>query len=346
MVNFFKLTTCSLLLLMTLSQTVSAQMMTGANNPRIMDENFELTLSRLPKSASLTEGYAWPSYYWANNRGGIAFRWNTANPQNFKYTSPSLAQLKMMNTSEINSLSPAEKYDIFMSNYAYPTVKKNWGATSRRHPEWYGICHGMASAAVHHQEPDVVTVTNNEGIEITFYTSDLKALMGHYYARESNTSVRQVGLSCNRLGAGRACKDVNAGAFHVIMTNQLGIKNESFVADIDRKHEKWNHAAFKFETQISSPRNSNESGVNSEVVVNTTIHFAGSVDPHQSPLIGREGFDEHVKNYRYKLFLNNQGEIIGGSWLSTDHPDFLWRQEKDEFKGYFSGLNLLYKPAI
>ena len=78
-----------------------------------MNADFETRFDQLPLSGSLDDaGLAWPGYYWANNRGGIAQRWRSNNPQDFKYRSPDLNQLISLSKDDINKLSPAEKKQI------------------------------------------------------------------------------------------------------------------------------------------------------------------------------------------------------------------------------------------
>jgi len=53
-----------------------------------------------------------------------------------------------------------------------------------------------------------------------------------------------------------------------------------------------------------------------------------------------------VENYEYKLELNNKGEIIGGEWISSARPDFIWKRTAPEFSGYMEGLKGIYEKSI
>jgi hypothetical protein len=88
----------------------------GANTPSILDESFEYKFDKLPLKGDVgvETGIGWSSSYWPSYKGGIAFRWNHPSPNNFKYKSPSFAQLKSMSIEQINQLSPAEKFDIYI----------------------------------------------------------------------------------------------------------------------------------------------------------------------------------------------------------------------------------------
>lgn len=333
---------------------VTANAMAGdwnfQNDPTRINKNFELRFDSLPKAGELGKGRGWPSNYWPNYKGGIAHRWNSSYPNDFEYTSPSLARLRTMSASQINELSPAEKYDIFKGRYDYPTVKTSWSFTSRRHSVWYGICHGMSPSALHYSEPSTVTLTSADGITITFYSSDVKALMGHYYARVVNRPITQIGLSCSwGISVRGGCADVDAAAFHIMVGNMLGLTDQGFIADIDKGREKWNHTAYQYNTTVLSRYSLSRvqrNGAVSAVKVRTSISFAASAKlPSRDELIGStsSNVEYHHKVYTYTLELNAAGEIVGGEWNSADHPDYLWYGTKVPFSGYFDQINTIYK---
>ena len=89
---------------------------------------------------------------------------------------------------------------------------------------WWGLCHAWTPAALIEDEPIRTIVYDG----ITFYPSDLKALMITVY--DSSRAV-VIGGRCKasqveRDETGRIideyCRDTNAGSFHVITTNFLG----------------------------------------------------------------------------------------------------------------------------
>ena len=327
----------------------------GWNNPYKMDANFENRLDALPTSGELaSKGLAWSGYYWANNKGGIAQRWSSKNPQHFKYDSPSLYEAKNMTTEQINELSPAEKYDLFTGNYDYPTVTASWSYTRPGAPIWNGICHGVSPASLNHSEPKPVTLTNADGIKVTFYSSDVKALLANHYANVSDTGIIQVGKRCfvgarvsiaNRTSG---CMDVNPGSMHIIMANKLGISKTGYIADMDRYRQVWNHAAVKFDAKILGSTKLNRSAATSAiraVKVRTKVTYAASIDPEVTPVIATDLAKYDTRSYSYTLELNSNGEIVGGEWISKDRPDFMWIKEKDEFTGYWESLNTIYMPT-
>lgn len=305
------------------------------NNPFRINEQFESDLNKLPLNGNIQETkVGWPGFHWSLNQGMIANRWQIKKSDNFKYETYSLNELKTMSAEKLNKLSPAEKFDIYMGNYDYPTVAKARKMSSRWAKEWTGICHGISPAGIHHKEPETVTITTDAGIELTFYSSDLKALLGFYYAKISDEGITQIGKRCfagrfNPIRGG-ACEDVNPGSFHIIMTNTLGITQTSFIADVDRLKMVWNHVAMKYSSKIISKRGN-------RAKVQTIISYTGIVEPSKEPILGTSKTKTLDKTYEYELHLDNAGKIIGGEWLSKDHPDFLWINEKEQFTHKYYG---------
>lgn len=324
------------------------------NNPYKMDKDFKSTLADLPTKGELsTSGLAWPGSYWPNNKGSIAWRWTSKNPKPFKYDSPSMYEAKQMSKKMLNELSPAEKYDMYVGRYDYPTVEMLFKTHRKGEAIWHGICHGVSPASLHHKEPKSVTVTNQDGIEITFYASDVKALLANHYAKVSDTGIVQVGKRCfvgGRFPIARkseGCTDVNPGSFHIILANKLGISKTGFVADLDRYKQVWNHAAVSYKTNITKRiklgKKSPDNAV-SRVQVRTQVTYQASVDPQKDSIIGTSNAKYDVRQYSYYLDLNSKGEIIGGEWISKERPDFMWYKEKDTFKGHWEKLNEIYTP--
>lgn len=112
---------------------------------------------------------------------------------------------------------------------------------------WFGLCHAWAPAAILEKEPkNPVTVEDPNGEEVTFEVSDIKALIIEKYDRSESY---MIGGRCNandveRDETGRIpddeCRDVNAGSFHVIMTNFLGLEGRPIVEDRVYDYEVWN----------------------------------------------------------------------------------------------------------
>lgn len=334
-----------------------AQAWNRANSPLNIAKNGELTLSSLPLKGEVSDRrLAWPGFHWNNNQGGIANRWSAAQSNNFTYRSPTLTQLQNMEQAQIDELSPAEKFDILLRDYRYTTVARVRSRLSPNENPWHGICHGYTAAALHHPEPQSVTVTNDDGIELKFYSADLTALLAYYYGKVASSPTSFVGKRCyvspedagDRRNAD-VCWDVNAGAFHVVVTNQLGLKGQSFIADVSRFREVWNHVAVSYEADViatSEPLDSSAPQTMSRVLVDMRVRYAGAIAPKFEAVIGTSNAEYLDSRYQYWLDLNAKGQILGGEWYDGAQPDFLWFQAPAKFTGKWSKAFEIYEESL
>jgi len=343
----------------------------GQNSPQKLGTGFLTRFDVLPLAASLPEDkLPWPDTYWPRNRGSIAYRWNSqdpafhwvnpkipANPQIFRYRSPSRSEALYMSPAQLAQLSPTEKFDLLRGDYEYSLTRK---VLKKAHPNaayWEGICNGWAPASLNHAEPAPVIATNADGVRIPFGSADVKALLSYYYA-VVKPGAAQMGKRCNTnleampSAASRSeCADVNAGAFHIVLTNMIALRKEGIVADIDRGKEIWNNPVFAYETKVdqtSGPTSLSAPGTVQRVLVSTAMWYADDDEafgPSWEPMVGTPNFRKDASKYQYWLELNAYGEIIGGEWVSFDRPDFLWKKSKLAFTGDFSALNVIYRPA-
>lgn len=296
----------------------------------------------------------------------------------------SLSDVKSMSQAELDRLSPAEKYDIYVGDYTFKLTKDVLKLTSPFDAYWEGICNGWASASLEFHEPKKVSVTNKDGIRVNFASADLKGLLAHYHAAITNNVMTRKKNIANRVGKRCAvnfpkeswfikndkeyynvlekgklvakevpsdCIDINAGAFHVIVANQIGLKNEGFVAEIVRDSEVWNQPVFAFDSQIvetlSRIKPSATKGTTKQIRVQTKMYYAndgGKVywDENEKeenfmaswePTNGTAEYSSDFEEYEYILDLDNKGNIIGGQWLTYERPDFLWIKKSKGFLG-------------
>lgn len=160
---------------------------------------------------------------------------------------------------------------------------------------------------------------------------------------------------------------MNAGAFHVSLTNMIGIHSRSFVADVDRFNDIWNQPVTSYSTVITgeevvSPEH-REYGVERRVKVMTKFTY-GEELKFYTPELAASGAKNFVsklpvtgtvhqefrhKNYEYILELDFNGNVIGGEWLTETRPDFLWMIQRDrKFHNTpvpLAGLNFIYRPV-
>ena len=55
---------------------------------------------------------------------------------------------------------------------------------------------------------------------------------------------------------------------------------------------------------------------------------------------------ESKREFDYNLELNAEGEILGGEWISPEHPDFVWTQAAPQLVGYFKGVSQIYEASV
>lgn len=365
----------------------------GANSPfnmnRIAKTSMITSFEDLPASATLADNrYSWSETYWPSNRGGIAYRWSHPDPQPFKYRFHTREELKTMSQAQIGQLSPAELYDIAQGDYNYTLTKKVLGRFSPRDLWWEGICHGWAQAAANYPEPSPVVITNRDGIKVPFGSSDVKGLLAHHEAYNYGGTFGFVGKRCRVRGKvpgeedvrdgqlptptpeeynSADCKDVNAGSFHVVLTNLIGIHSRSFVADIDRMNDVWNQPIYGYSSSVKNEEavspDHRMQGIERRVRVATTFTYGEELQfftqelasqgkdnfVSKLPVTGTTHQEYRSKNYEYILDLDGSGKIIGGEWVSETRPDFLWiydRAAKFNSKVMpLSGLNAIYRPV-
>ena len=339
------------------------------------------------KGAQLDDRYGWSESYWPSNVGGIAYRWSSPNPQPFKYKMNSREELKMMSQEQLSQLSPAEMYDVAMGDYSYTLTKKTLSKYSTRDLWWEGICHGWAQAATNYPEPAKVMVVNPDGIRVPFGSSDVKALLAMHEAYNYGGKYSFTGRRCKvsgkvegegddrdsnpnppseELANSPDCKDVNAGAFHLVISNMLGIHGRGFVADIDRFNDVWNQPITSYDAQEAGEEAvtaaDSAAGIARKIRIKMKMTY-GEELKFWTPELAATGIRNFVsknpvtatasqefrhKPYEYIVELDGSGRVVGGSWISETRPDFLWMYERSQsFKNApvpLGGLGKIYKP--
>ena len=319
------------------------------NDPIKMEEGYVSDFAALPLSASL-EKTPWSDSYWPSVQGGISARWQGGGP----LFQPRLFALRMMPLERLARMSPAEKYDVYIGNYNYDTKRQERTRTRPSVESWEGICHGWAPASMLFEEPKPVTLRGANGITVPFGSSDVKALLSFYQGQVSDAPTKFLGERCNSdlerdpaAGESSSCRDTNAGAFHVVLTNMLGLKKKGFVIDRTRSSQVWNQPVWKYESRVeetTSPSPGAALGTVQEVVVSSAVTYTVEIQPQWNALGAKA--PSATAQYRYRLELDGNGKIIGGEWLTSDRPDFMWMQEAPEFEGYFASLKEIYQASI
>ncbi len=296
----------------------------GYNDPSLLLSDAVRRLEQLPLQGSVAVE-PWSGSYWPEYKGGIAYRWRTGEA--FVRDFMSRSEALQASADAIHALSPAEKYDLYTGNYGWSLTQGVLGETSPTESGWTGYCHGWAPAAASYDEPEPVTVRNPDGIEFTFGSSDIKALLtyyrgsvvissfvGHDWARPA----RVVGTVCGSANPiDPACHDTNPGTFHIVMANQLGLAGEHVLFDVDPTYEKWNQPAWAYRSTLvesREPARFASMGTVTEVLMRTELDYTIEIEPTHDTVLGTAGQHSTTLVLHYTLDLDAEGQILGGQW--------------------------------
>ncbi|MCO4754193.1 MAG: hypothetical protein KC478_06910 [Bacteriovoracaceae bacterium] len=314
----------------------------------------------------------WSDWYWPIAVGQLSFRYNDeymmraysskAPGEENVWTWVNEWHQKAM-PSDINLLSPAEKYDLLMGDTNYTLTKQMLQAGSfyqqsyGKVESWMGLCHGWAPASYMLPRPvKSLNLQTPSGETLQFKPSDLKALGSLLWAtgRQQN---RFVGGRCNNSNpqkdsVGRVidqnCFDTNPGSWHTTVVSQIGRKKTPFVMDATFDYEVWNHPVTAYQYSYFNPsrleRARSLEDAKVEISDFPNDRFKDYRGPEATSVVGilmdveylvetepsREDFDiekndryQYVQ-YAYDLELDAEGNIVGGEWYTNKHPDFLW----------------------
>ncbi len=353
-----------------------------ANNPELMEFDFERNFSALPQEGKL-KVMPWSDDYWASINGGISYRWAVPGEDEVSKIAYPLVDPNKLSERDLFLLSPSEKYDLFVGDTKFSLTnfeRKRTKALAmiKGTPEfdptvdikdWEGICHAWAPATLGYKNPRPVYMTGKLGHLIPFGASDIKALLSlNVDLSDKDTKTKFLGSRCNldfqplikKFRNGEIseaelntkintdeCNDTNAGTFHIVLTNQIAKRNEGFIIDRTRDLEVWNQPVYGYKSQILGTQDGASPGAApgtvKEVLVETTLLFIAEIHPTFSGRFNERAIQSIL--YRYRLELNKVGEIIGGEWLSYERPDFIYKQTVPGFTGFFKPLEEIYKRS-
>jgi hypothetical protein len=342
--------TITLLFTLTSSLAIAASW-DGSNSPTRFAADYEYRLDRLPLSGSLDAlDIPWSESYWPRNQGSLNLRWNAPIPIGFDYASPPFEKIKHMTRTELSHLSPAEKFDLARGRYDYPftTYIRRYMA-KRSAKDFEGICDGWTASAIQFKEPLPIDHVNPEGITIPFGSSDVKALISYLAAYHTDLGPIFAGRYCTTFGFGSRCADINPGAMHVILANEIGIRKKAFAADVEIGRETWNQPVYAYDFKIVGSAVSGDlaSGSNAVLVQGKMIYTDELETSYWDPVTGTDRFVSAFHDLKYVLELDGTGRITGGYWITSGkHPDLFWKATRPiEFQGDFAILKDLYRPV-
>ena len=223
------------------------------DNPSLLDPAFNYTFAQLPTSGAAKKT-PWTGSYWPTWQDSINVRWagagskSAAEKYGLAFARVGVEDAVSAN-SGIDSLAGAACTSDAQCDPGKGSVcARRFGSAEGTCSEtWFGLCHAWAPAAILEDEPRQAVSFN--GVE--FAVNDLKALMSLAYTEALD--VKFMSLRCDDAAAtagdltGKAaCKDTNAGSFHVVVANLLGIQGKAFVEDRTYDYEVWNQPVRSF----------------------------------------------------------------------------------------------------
>lgn len=300
------------------------------NDPSRVLSRYESRLSSLPAIGQVSQAL-WSDTYWPHREGGAAWRWQyrpsetkANNPHVYSTLSP--YELARMTDAQISQLSPAEKFDIAQGRFDYPTVQKERARTRTSDEKWFGLCHAVAMVTTLFREPQTRTLDasiNGQSRAVTFYSSDIKALVALSANRATNQSTG-LGERCNSLNeSSQECWDTNPGSFFIAITNMVGLYQKPIILDVDRGVEVWNAVVKSYSARITESRSISRNaayGTAREVRVDMSVEHTVGAKPNRNQV----GGSYKTVTYSFTLELDHYDQVIGGEWISTNRPDMLW----------------------
>jgi hypothetical protein len=276
-----------------------------------------------------------------------------------------------------DNYSPSEKYDLLVGDYNFTLTNEmkthgyEWQWTDGDISGWLGICHGWAVAAFMEKRPlHPVYLRAADGVTvIKFLPDDMKALASVFWAMAPFDN-HMVGYRCQKgwmlnqlerdtrtgLMLDYQCFGINPGSFHLLFTNQIGIRGRNLVFEPKISSQIWNqpvigYSSFYYhpitnrtgtldESQITTGQAKlynipfinfvlrNETEPTRYIVgVNTTVYYKFEINPNH------EKFDtpdaEKKVSYTYILQLDENHNIIGGEWTTNAHPHYAYGAVED-----------------
>jgi hypothetical protein len=147
-----------------------------------------------------------------------------------------------------------------------------------------------------------------------------------------------------------SCRDTNPGSFHLILSNLIGRNGQQIIADLSRGSEVWNFPIYGYSSREITRRPPSVGAAitaASEVVIETVVEFIVELDVPNVNRIGdsRDVASERIA-YLYTVELDSYDRVVGGAWISEERPDFLWTQERADFRGYYGSIESLYERSV
>lgn len=345
------------------------------DDPKYLVDRLELlTLSQMHAQhrSSRLEQAPWSDTYWPIYQGQIAQRYGDSSfpgSMDWKKNADYIRAVIGSNASSVETLSPAEKYDLLVGDPAFTMTHANlnegkgYYERDGKVESWMGLCHGWAPAAYMELRPrNAITLLAADGrTRIPFWPSDIKALATLLWAN-GTAQTKFIGGRCNdrdpeRDETGRPrnpdCLDTNPATWHVAVVNQIAVSRRSFVIDATYDYQVWNQPVLSYRYTYFNPKTTQKTEdleaatvlladfqedryralrsprAQKLVGIQMELTYVAENHPSTSRTDTERNDHQNTVHYRYDLELDAQGQLVGGEWYENEHPDFLWTPEKD-----------------
>jgi hypothetical protein len=334
-------------------------------------------LASLPLRGT-SKAIPWSQSYWSYTSGGVQRRLATGQSQ---YPILTKTQVLAMSSSDLVNLSPTEKYDILHNLLRDDPNDPEHFLTTKRVREYVksenakgfelgGFCHGWGPLSITLREPGAFrtnSLPHLPGVELSMTSADIAALLSlnmHFtqdWALQQDRYA-QVGRRCaaaaNSKGSAKplksaaGCMSINAGVFHVLVTNQLGRLGIPVLADTRPDYVVLNEPLYSYSVQ-EDPKLA-QSAFDGPIAPGTVAskYFRMTATYAVSPYDAVPNGGARIKKVRthiYRVELDANGEVIGGSWLrsaNSQRPDFVWTLALTPESASLPGIYDIYRKSI
>jgi len=229
--------------------------------------------------------------------------------------------------SEGGTLAAMRKYDRAIGTGHAAEEWEDATVQKHGHVAWAGHCNGLAAAGINEAEPKRDVHYKGQ----LFTIEDIKALLIEKW--QGTRLVTLVGRRCFSKAivddSGRVtyagCRDINAGAMHVLLGNMLGRNRKPFIIDDTAGDEVWNYAVEGYRSTIEAIDQTQARELTNIASADSYLWNPDATDFMKVRTNVRLSTGETFK-LDYILEIRN-GSIIGGEWFGNsrkDHPDFAW----------------------
>lgn len=249
-----------------------------SDDPDIFSSDLKYRLDELPREGEAAS-IPWASSYWPTYEDSINFKWDGASSRSpaakygeaFGVEGVEDAVSRFRGIDSHASGTACTEDSQCKSELAEKCAKRDGHDEGRCVPTWFGICHAWAPASILVPEPKHPVTVN--GVE--FKVNDIKALVtlvhdnvvNKFASLRCNDNDGADGIEYDEYGRPKSghCIDTNPGTFHLLVTNYLGLKRQSFVYDRQYDYQVWNQPIRGF--QVTTMREVNAEEANALVGV-------------------------------------------------------------------------------